>query len=153
MDPKEMVLAELSLEYADFKRTFRGLDEAQLTRPMLGTWSVREILVHVSGWHREMARALDRMAGGERPIPEGVSYDDADAWNERFVQSQSGASIREALEELDHSYRAFMEAARALPAERFAPGRTAERILRGTGPEHYREHGAQILTWRQRERV
>lgn len=45
-----------------------------------GVWGVREILAHMSGRHREMAPALQRLSRGERPIPAGVSYDDGDAW-------------------------------------------------------------------------
>jgi hypothetical protein len=55
-----------------------GLTDDQMRRPWLGTWGVREILIHVSGWHREMIPAPERVARGELAYPAGT-YDDFDA--------------------------------------------------------------------------
>jgi hypothetical protein len=43
-------------------------------------------------------------------------------------------------------------AARVEPAE-LAPGRPARDLLDGSGAQHYREHAAQIRTWRAGLRV
>jgi uncharacterized protein (TIGR03083 family) len=148
VDLKDELLREADSEFAALRTAIAGLDEAALTRPWLGSWGVREVLVHISGWHREMTPALERLARGERPMPEGVSYDDFDAWNARFVAARAGVPVAEILEELERSHRAFVAAARRVPAERFGPGKTAARILDLSGPHHYREHAAQIRDWR-----
>jgi hypothetical protein len=49
-----------------------------MRRPWCGTWGVREILAHITGWQRELTPVLERLARGERPIPDGVSYADVD---------------------------------------------------------------------------
>jgi hypothetical protein len=116
---------------------------------MLGAWSVREILCHVAGWHREMVPLLERISRGEKPVAEGTSYDDADAWNEKFVRSYSGRSAREMVAEVEASHSALLAAARKVQEERFAPGKSAYRTVDGVGPHHYREHADEIRRWRQ----
>ena len=63
----------------------RGLNDEQLTRPIAGTWSAREILVHMGAWYDMIGQALERMGRGERPAPEGVNLSDTDGMNARYV--------------------------------------------------------------------
>ena len=54
---------------------------------------------------RDRARAhgpaLERLARGERPIPEGVSYDDVDGWNARCGAAKKNDAAADMLLELD----------------------------------------------------
>jgi hypothetical protein len=129
------------------RQAIDGLDDARLTRVWLGTWSIREILIHVSGWHREMIPALARVARGEAPYASGA-YDDFDAWNARFVDARAGVKLSDVLAELDSSHRDFVRAVRGVPEARLADARA---LIEGAGAGHYREHAAQIRAWRQQE--
>jgi len=115
---KDDLLDQAAREFRALHDALRGLNEGDLTRVWLGVWSTKDIVVHISGWHREMIPALERLARGERPIPEGVSYDDVDAWNARFVAARREASVADALLELDRSHEDFMRAAAAVLAGR-----------------------------------
>jgi hypothetical protein len=148
MSEKTTLLSEAETEFTRLKRAVAGLDEAQMRQVWLGTWSARDIVAHISGWHREMAPALERLSRGERPIAEGVSYDDVDAWNARFADARKGAATAEILKELDASHAAFMKAAAGVPDERYVPGKTAHKIVDFNSRHHYQEHRAQIEAWR-----
>jgi hypothetical protein len=148
MDHKQALLTEADTTFADLRRAIAGLDERRMSDPWLGTWGVREILIHVSGWHREAIPAFGRLAAGQPPYPDGVSYDDFDAWNARFVQAKAGARLPEVVAELEAAHRDFVAAAAALPADQLAPGGAARALFEGAGPGHYREHAGQILDWR-----
>jgi hypothetical protein len=147
MSDKGRLLQEADEAFDDFRQAIDGLDDARLTRVWLGTWSIREILIHISGWHREALPALARVARGEAPYPPGT-YDDFDAWNARFVEARAGVKVADVLAELDASHREFARAAGAVPDDRFA---AARELVEGIGGGHYREHAAQIRTWRQKE--
>src|SRR5437868_13730450 len=104
MSAKPDLLNDAAREYKAFHEAIHGLNEEQMAEVWLGTWSVREIVAHIIGWHREMTPALQRIARGERPVPEGVSYDDVDAWNARFVEARRDISVADLLLELDKSH-------------------------------------------------
>jgi hypothetical protein len=145
---KDELLNEAAREYNAFEAAIHGLNEVQLTEVWLGTWSIREIIAHMSGWHREMGPALERLARGEKPLPDGASYDDVDAWNTRFVAAKQDWPLDEVLLELDKSHEYFMHMAAKVPDERIQPGRTAYRIIDLNSAHHYREHADQIRAWR-----
>ncbi|GBD12408.1 hypothetical protein HRbin24_00415 [bacterium HR24] len=148
---KQELLQELEQGFQELLRAVEGLSDDAATRVWYGTWSVRDIIAHISGWHREMAAALERVARGERPVPEGVDYSDADAWNARFAQAHADTPWPQMLAELKASKDAFVAAARQVPEDRFEEGRVAYRILHNAAIDHYREHMPAILEWRRRE--
>jgi len=148
---REELLAELDEAFAGLQATCRNLPEARKRVVMQGTWSVKDILVHIAGWHREMAGALTRIARGERAVPEGVDYSNFDAWNARFVEAARATPVSDVDKELADSFAAFRQAVEALPENRLIPGRTADRIVHEAGMDHYRHHAAQIRARRQRE--
>jgi hypothetical protein len=148
MSDKATLLREADDTFAALDKAIEGLDEDAMRRVWLGTWGVREILVHISGWHRAMIPALASIARGEpSPYPAGT-YDDFDAWNARFVADKAGVKVADVVAELHASHRDFTVAAAAVPEPHFAPGGSARDLFDGVGPAHYREHTAQIRDWR-----
>ncbi len=153
MSVKDDLLKQAEAEFRAFKAALRALDAARLTEVWLGTWSTKDILAHISGWHRELGPALDRMARGEKPILEGKNYEDVDAWNSKFAEARKSASASDVLKELDASHAYFMAQAGKVPEERFVPGKTAYRIVDLNSAHHYKEHGDQIRAWRASQAI
>src|SRR3989442_15667129 len=122
---KDELFNQAARDHKAFHETLTGLNEAQMTEVWLGTWSVKDIVAHISGWHREMGPALERLARGEKPVPAGVCYDDVDAWNAKFAAAKKGTPGADVLLEVDNSHEYFMHAAAGGPTERFQPGTTA----------------------------
>jgi len=146
---KDELLGEAAREYTALHEALQGLNETQMAEVWLGTWSVRDIVAHIAGWHQEMGPALERLTRGERPIPTGVSYDDnVDAWNERFAAARRSTAAADVLLELDKSHEYFLKVAAAVPTERLQPGKTAWKIVDLNGGHHYRQHREQIRAWR-----
>ena len=147
MGDKQKVLQEAAEAYGELWETAAGLDEAQTRAVWLGTWGVKEILIHISAWDREIAPAFARIERGEPAYPAGT-YDDFDAWNARFVEAGKDAQKAEILADLEASHRGLVAAASALGDEHFSTGAAARELLGATGAQHYREHTAQIREWR-----
>jgi hypothetical protein len=152
MSDKTALLREENEAFADLHRAIDGLSEEQMGRVWLGTWGVREILVHISGWHHELGPALERLSRGEKPYEPGA-YDDFDAWNARFVEEKVGVKTAEVLAGLDAARETFVKAAASVPERYFAAGGAAREPFEGAGAAHYREHAAQIREWRERARL
>ncbi len=148
---RQELVQQVEQGFQELLQAVEGLSDEAATRVWYGTWSVRDIMAHIAGWHREMASALQRVARGERPTPEGVDYSDADAWNARFAQAHADTPWPQMLQELRASKDALLAAARQVPEDRFEEGRVAYRILHNAAIDHYREHIPAILEWRRRE--
>jgi len=157
MSDKPTVLKLLDEEYANFRQAIDGLDAAALERVWFGEWSVKDIIAHVLGWEKTMTEALQRMARGEKPTPEGVDYSDTDGWNAKFALVMKQQLPTTVLAEWGRVHQVFVKAARAIPDDRFGEkdGKpaTVNRILEGSGYGHYREHAPPIRDWRQREKL
>ena len=149
MEARQELLEKAEQEYDGLKAAIKGLDEAQMSQVWLGTWGVREILAHITGWHREMIPAVERLSRGEAPYPDGA-YDDFDSWNARFVEARKGRAPADILREVDASHRELLSAVSRLPDEHFAEGKSASGLVDGVAAAHYREHAEQIRQWRQR---
>ena len=148
MSDKEILLREADEAFAELRRAIEGLTDDEMRQAWLGSWGVREILIHISGWHEAMTPAFGHFARGEAPYPAGT-YDDFDAWNARFVLQKTGVKTADVLAELDASHTSFVGAARAVPDELFEKGSAARETFENNGPGHYREHTAQIREWRR----
>ena len=149
MGAKQELLERAGQEYEGLKAAIKGLDEAQMSQVWLGSWGVREILAHMTGWHREMIPALERLGRGEAPYPDGA-YDDFDSWNARFVEARKGRAPADILREVDASHGELLSAVSRLPDEHFAEGKLLPGLVDGVAAAHYREHAEQIRQWRQR---
>jgi hypothetical protein len=136
----EAVRAELGL----LNDAVASLDEPALTTPGIGDWSIREVMAHIAGWARLDTRILQRLARGERPLPEGEEYGTGDERNPGFAADAKGKSGALVIGEVHHAFDALLEAAASLPAERFEEGRTAQRIMESDGAGHLAEHRREI---------
>lgn len=147
MSDKSALLREADEAFAELHQAIDGLGDEAMGRVWLGHWGVREILIHISGWHREAIAGFARIARGEAaPYPPGT-YDDFDAWNARFVEQRRGVKMADVLAELEASHRDFVTAAAAVPDLHFTLDGAGRSLLDGSGAGHYREHAAQIRQW------
>lgn len=148
MADKRKLLKDADEAYSELIEAVAGLSDLEMSRVWLGAWGAREILIHIAGWDREMIPALQRVGLGEPPYAPGT-YDDADAWNARFVEARLGANAAGILTELAANHAAFVAAAAALPEEAYLPDGGAGDLVSGTTAGHYREHAGQIRGWRE----
>ena len=157
MSDKNTTLQQLDAEYQKLLQAIEGLDESQLTRVWFGEWSVKEIIGHVSGWEREMIGALKRLARGERPMPEGVDYSNADEWNGKFASAVAAIGVPTVLANWRQAHMNYVKAARSVPDDRYGERdgkpQTVNRLLESSGTAHYKQHTADVSEWRQREGI
>ncbi|MEX0749562.1 MAG: DinB family protein [Dehalococcoidia bacterium] len=127
-----------------------GLDEAALTIPGIGEWSVREVIAHITGWALLDTRILQRLARGERPLPEGEEYGTGEERNPGYAAEARTKTAAAVIDELRAAFAALIDAAEALPEERFEQGRTAQRIMQSDGSDHMAAHRREIEEFSRR---
>src|SRR3989440_2463302 len=71
---KQQLLKRLDQAWAEFRESYAGLSDADLMRPgVTGTWSVRDIIAHVTWWEEEALTHLPLvLAGGPPPRYSGT---------------------------------------------------------------------------------
>jgi len=148
MAEQEALIAKFRESQADFESAVAGLNEQRATEVWFGTWGVKQIVAHISGWESTMSEALEKITRGERPTVEGLDLNDTDGSNAKFVERAAGATFSTALDGLRSAGERLTLAIRALPDDRIEEGRTARRIVE-TLIRHPSEHTAEILTWRR----
>lgn len=153
MYDKQSVINDYQSAYNEFKQAVSGLSEEQLTKQTLDQWSVREVVGHIAGWHETMTTGLQRMAQGQRPVPEGEDWNDVQGYNVRFAQSVQAESPSALLQKLDGQVQGFIQALQAIPDDRYGENKTVNRMAAGAGYEHFREHAEEIAAARSDGRL
>jgi CBS domain-containing protein len=147
---KQELIQQLDRAYREFRSTVEDLDERAFeTKWLDDRWGVREIVAHITGWHGTLSKGLERLARGEKAVPEGENWSDTDPANDTFADHAKGKTKDQVLHELDAAVQSFKDAAGRVPDHRFGEGKTANQIFDGAGIEHFAEHTKMIRSWRE----
>jgi hypothetical protein len=151
---KSVLLATIRASSDRFQAQLAPLSEAQLTRPFaIGTWSIKDVLAHLTAWHKLGAREYQAIAQGHLPViePEG----DVDQDNARLIEPSRTQSLHEVLTAFRTAYQQVVEAVESLSetdlfeAGRF-PWREGQALWEGIANNtfaHYDEHAGMIAAW------
>ncbi len=151
MATRSEAIGELERLHDKFRGMIASLPESAYDEIWLGTWGLPQLLAHMSGWFKEMTYAMERVGRGERPVPEGVSYADGDAWNAKFVSTATPGI--HSLAVFDAYYKRYVAAARQLSEDRFGVDETGgrpligNRLLQASGIGHFEEHLPEVERW------
>ena len=132
--------------WEDFRDSFAGLTEAQLTKPgALGEWSVKDVIAHVTTWEGEALKHLPTVARGERP-PLYASEGGIDAFNARTAAANRDLPLAAVLENSGRTHKRLVDFVRDSP-----PANLTDRFVRRLRLDtygHYRLHAKALREWR-----
>jgi uncharacterized damage-inducible protein DinB len=156
---KHELLAAMESARAELLEAIAGLSDEQLLEPgVVGNWSVRDVLQHISLWEAELVRLLAHVEQGRKPSGERWSGNvDIDALNAKWhaetagrlldrVQDDFHAVRRQTLRRLETLSDGDLERVRPQAWLRKRP--LWQWIAEETF-EHDAEHAAEILAWRR----
>ena len=149
---RAQLLHRLDSAWTAFKASYAGLSEARLLEPgVTGTWSVRDILAHVTTWEEEALKHLPSILEGRRPPRYSVTYGGIDAFNARTTQEKAELSLPDVLRQLDETHQRIIEVVRRAPETLLTRETRFRRRLRLDTYSHYPKHTAAIQRWRERQ--
>lgn len=146
---REEAYALLDAARCELLAAIEGLTPEKMTVPMLGEWSVKDILAHVASWEEQILPDLRRIRDGHRPALASFREQDVDQWNALIMSLRKNFPLEQVLHELDYYRRTTKEALDFLPDAAFASGFVPATCA--ISVHHDREHAGQIRAWRQRE--
>jgi hypothetical protein len=145
---KHQLLKQLEKAWAAIKESYAGLSDSQLTESgVIGNWSVKDMLAHVTTWEEEALKYLPLIITGGRP-PRYTRYGGIDAFNAQMTEQKRGLGLSDVLRQLDETHRRLIDYIRSVPDEHF----TRETRLRLDTYSHYPKHAKAIREWRERYR-
>jgi len=146
---KEQLLEKLDRGWDDLKQSYRGLAEAELVVPgVVGNWSVKDVLAHVTTWEEEALKHLPHILAGETPPRYLVVYGGVDAFNALMTERKRALPLDEVLRQLDETHGQLVEYVRAAPEELLATETRFRRRIRLDTYSHYPIHTKMISEWR-----
>ncbi len=147
---KQQLLKQLEKAWAGLEESYAGLSDSQLTEPgVMGTWSVKDILAHVTTWEEEALKYLPLIITGGRP-PRYIQYGGIDAFNAQMTEQKWGLALSEVLRQLDETHRRLIDYIRSVPEEHFTRETRFRHRLRLDTYSHYPKHAKAIREWRER---
>ena len=91
---KQQLLKRLEKAWATIKESYAGLSDSQMMEPdVMGNWSVKDILAHVTTWEEEALKYLPLSITGGRP-PRYIQYGGIDAFNARMTEQKRDLALR-----------------------------------------------------------
>jgi hypothetical protein len=137
MEPREENAQQEAEVWAEFETALSRIPQERLSDPGVlgGTWTVIEMLHHVTGWIRECSRHLAAIAAGTFVAPEETD-EITDARNAAFAEQARAMDVSQV--------RAALDAARDEVLRRWAElpeiDDAAIEWFAGETYEHYEEH-------------
>lgn len=147
---RQQLLKQIDKAWVAFKASYAGLTDSQLTEPgVIGDWSVKDILAHVTTWEQETLKALPLILQGGRLPRYADLYGGIDAFNAWMREQKRDLSLSEVVEQQDETHRQVIETVLKAPEEQITRETRFRRRLRLDTYSHYPEHTRAIRAWRE----
>ena len=150
--PKQLrLLKRVEAAWAAFTDSYAGLSEAELLEPgVVGAWSVRDIIAHVTTWEEEALKHLPGIAAGRRPPRYAVTYGGIDAFNALVTARKKELPLAEVFRQQAAVHRRLVAFIKRAPEGQLGGETRFRRRLRLDTYGHYGVHSRAIRTWRDR---
>jgi hypothetical protein len=148
---RRQLLKRLDTAWQSFTESYAGLSDSELMEPgVIGAWSVRDILAHVSTWEEEALKHLPLILEGGRPPRYSVTYGGIDAFNARMTDQKRGLSLADVRRQLDDIHNRLTDFVQRAPEDQLRSETRFRHRLRLDTYSHYPRHADAIRRWRAR---
>ena len=146
---RPQLLRRLDRAWIGFTDSYAGLSESDVLEPgVTKTWSVKDIIAHVTTWEEEALKHLPAVLEGRRPPRYSVAYGGIDAFNALMTTKKAGLSLAEVYRQQEEIHRQIIEAVVSTPDAQLATETRYRRRLRLDTYDHYPKHAEAIRRWR-----
>jgi hypothetical protein len=145
------LLRRLDGRWNDLLASYAGLAERELLEPgVAGTWSVRDLVAHVTTWEEEALTHLPAILAGRRPPRYSVTHGGINAFNAAATTRNRDLPLAEVLRRRDDVHRRLVDFIQGVPDAALGGETPARRRLRLDTYGHYAVHANAIRKWRER---
>ena len=147
---KQSLLDTLDKAWQQFKESYCGISESQISQPgVVGEWSVKDIIGHVTTWEEEALKALALISQGQRLPRYKDLYGGLNMFNALMTEKKRLLPLSEILEQSEITHQRLVAYISSAPEEMAASETRFRRRIRLDTYSHYPEHTKAILAWRK----
>jgi hypothetical protein len=159
---KTLLLEHIRAEHRFVERTLEMMTQEQMVTPnVIGWWSVKDTLAHLTSWVRRLTTWLDAATHDQQPVmPEaGYGWDQIDPLNDRQSELDKDRPLDEVLADFRQTHYAAVEVVEALSEydifERKFQGfrDPLYGYITDNTDGHYHEHIIEIRRWLNEQRA
>ena len=145
------LLKRVDARWQELVASCAGLSAEDMTRPgVTGTWSVKDIVAHVTVWEDEALAHLPVVLAGKRPPRYSVTHGGINAFNLKMTQRNRSLALAEVMRLRDDTHRQLVEIVQGVPESECGSDTRFRRRLRLDTYGHYAVHTRAIRAWRER---
>jgi len=126
-------------------------DSASIEPGVTGSWSIKDIIAHVTWWEEEALKHLPLILAGERPPKYSNQYGGIDAFNAQMTDQKRKLSFSEVLQQRDDTHLRLIDYVHRVPEDQIASETRFRRRLRLDTYGHYPKHTEAIRNWREQQ--
>jgi hypothetical protein len=146
---RSQLLKRLDRAWEAFNQAYAGLSDAELLEPgVVGSWSVRDIIAHVTWWEEEALAHLPLILDGGKSPRYSITYGGIDAFNAQMTEQKRRLSLFEVLRQQDDAHRRLIAFIQRMPEDQFTREKRFRHRLRLDTYSHYPIHAKAIQEWR-----
>jgi hypothetical protein len=156
---KDEIFDALEDERENFLEAIEGLSAEQLqTSGVVGEWSVKDMMIHLSAWEAELVKLLWQARQGQKPTTLHFSKIDIDEINQEWFENYRSRSLERVMDDFEAvrkqtSRRLEVFSDADLNDVQLFPwldGQPLWEWVANDSYQHESEHAAQIREWRAR---
>lgn len=129
---QKLYLARLARAKERLLTALEGLDEkALISEPVVGDWTVKDMLGHIVSWDEEFRREIELILAGKHPGYELVisGADDFAGWNQHWIEEKRGRRWGQMVADLEKDFE------------------RAALLILALSPQDYRQRG--VTPWKK----
>jgi len=149
MDRRQRLLKQLETTWLAFRASYAGLSEPDLLEWVTKSWSVKDIVAHVTTWEEEALKHLPGILEGRRSPRYSMLYGGIDAFNALMTTKKAGLSLADVLAQQELVHRRVVDLVERAPEDALLPETRFRRRLRLDTYGHYPGHTAVVRRWRE----
>ena len=146
---REQLRDKIEKAWGEFNAAWAGLPEAAMLAPgVVGDWSVKDVLAHVTTWEEEALKYLPLIAEGRRSPRYKDLYGGLDSFNDQVTARKRELSLAEVLAQFEAIHRELLDYLATAPDNLIVCETPFRRRVRLDTYSHYPIHTAAIREWR-----
>lgn len=146
---REKLMATIADRWDELLASVDGLSDAQMVEPgVVGDWSVKDLLAHVTTWEDEALKHLPEIAAGKPQQRYKDVYGGLDAFNALTFEKNRARSLDEVRARLTEVHERLLDYLETVPDELLHSRERFRTRLRWDTYSHYPLHAEHIREWR-----